>query len=133
MQDNQVSTLFRRYEHNPILTANDWPYPANSVFNAGATLLPGGETLLLARVEDRRGISHLTAARSNDGITGWRIDQRPTLLPDPENYPEEHWGIEDPRITGIPERLYYGAAYTSIALAAGNVNELLDWLKTRQS
>ena len=113
MQDNQFRTLFRRYEYNPILTVNDWPYPANSVFNAGATLLPGGETLLLARVEDRRGISHLTAARSRDGITDWRIDQRPTLLPDPENYPEELWGIEDPRITWIPELNRYAITYTS--------------------
>jgi predicted GH43/DUF377 family glycosyl hydrolase len=113
MQDNQFRTLFRRYEHNPILTVNDWPYPANSVFNAGATPLPGGETLLLARVEDRRGISHLTAARSHDGITGWRIDQRPTLLPDAENYPEELWGIEDPRITWIPELNRYAITYTS--------------------
>ncbi len=24
---------------NPILTAADWPYPVNSVFNAGAALL----------------------------------------------------------------------------------------------
>jgi predicted GH43/DUF377 family glycosyl hydrolase len=113
MQDNQFRTLFRRYEHNPILTVNDWPYPANSVFNAGATLLPGGETLLLARVEDRRGISHLTAARSHDGITDWRIDPRPTLLPDPENYSEELWGIEDPRITWIPELNRYAITYTS--------------------
>lgn len=65
-----IGEVLRRYEKNPILTARDWPYPANSVFNPGAALLPGGETLLLARVEDRRGISHLTAARRADGLTG---------------------------------------------------------------
>lgn len=27
-------------------------------------------------------------------------------------------------------RLYYGAADSSVALATGNTNELLDWLKT---
>jgi predicted GH43/DUF377 family glycosyl hydrolase len=113
MQDNNFRELFRRYEHNPILTADAWPYPSNSVFNPGATLLPDGETLLLARVEDRRGISHLTTARSQDGITNWRIDQRPTLRPDPENYPEELWGIEDPRITWAPELDRYAVTYTS--------------------
>ena len=113
MQGNNFRELFRRYEHNPILTADAWPYPSNSVFNPGATLLPDGETLLLARVEDRRGISHLTAARSQDGITNWRIDQRPTLRPDPENYPEELWGIEDPRITWAPELDRYAVTYTS--------------------
>lgn len=110
---NHFHQLFRRYEHNPILTVNDWPYPANSVFNAGATLLADGETLLLVRVEDRRGISHLTVARSRDGVTNWQIDRQPTLLPDPENHPEEIWGIEDPRITWIPELDRYAITYTS--------------------
>jgi predicted GH43/DUF377 family glycosyl hydrolase len=105
--------LLRRYEHNPILTINDWPYPANSVFNAGATLLPSGETLLLVRVEDRRGISHLTVARSANGLTNWQIDSRPTLAPDPEVHAEEIWGIEDPRITWVPELDHYAIAYTS--------------------
>lgn len=110
---NHFQELFRRYEHNPILTVNDWPYPANSVFNAGATLLADGATLLLVRVEDRRGISHLTVARSRDGVTNWQIDRQPTLQPDPENHPEEIWGIEDPRITWIPELDRYAITYTS--------------------
>ena len=75
--------------------------------------MPDGETLLLARVEDRRGISHLTAARSRDGVANWRIDPQPTLLPDPANYPEEVWGIEDPRITWVPELDRYAVTYTS--------------------
>ena len=74
MRGNHFRELFRRNEKNPILTIDEWPYPANSVFNAGAAKLPSGETLLLVRVEDRRGISHLTAARSADGVTDWRID-----------------------------------------------------------
>ena len=113
MVRNNVTEFFRRHERNPILTCADWPYPANSVFNAGATLLPSGETLLLVRVEDRRGISHLTVARSADGVTSWQIDNPPTFLPDPEHYPEEVWGIEDPRITWIPELESYAIAYTS--------------------
>ena len=28
--------LFHRHPDNPILTAQDWPYPAHTVFNAGA-------------------------------------------------------------------------------------------------
>lgn len=113
MKNNHFKELFRRYENNPILTAAHWPYRANSVFNAGATRLQNGETLLLVRVEDRRGISHLTAARSADGVTDWRIDPQPSMLPDPENYPEEVWGIEDPRITWVEELQRYVIAYTS--------------------
>jgi predicted GH43/DUF377 family glycosyl hydrolase len=105
--------LFCRDAKNPILTAADWPYPVNAVFNAGATRLPDGRTLLLARVEDRTGLSHLTAARSQDGITDWQIDMRPTLSPDPENYPEELWGVEDPRIVYLAELGQYAVTYTA--------------------
>jgi predicted GH43/DUF377 family glycosyl hydrolase len=105
--------LFQRHKLNPILTAADWPYPANSVFNPAATLLPDGTTLLLCRVEDRRGLSHLCAARSANGVDQWQIESRPTLLPDPDNYPEELWGIEDPRITFVPELNQYAIVYTA--------------------
>jgi predicted GH43/DUF377 family glycosyl hydrolase len=105
--------LFHRHKLNPILTAADWPYPINSVFNAGAALLPDGTTLLLCRVEDRRGLSHLCAARSVNGVDDWQIDPQPTLLPDPDHYPEELWGIEDPRITYVPELNKYAIVYTA--------------------
>ena len=70
--------LFKRHTGNPILTVTQWPYSMNTVFNAGSTILADGTTLLLCRVEDRRGHSHLSAARSSNGIDGWEIDQRPT-------------------------------------------------------
>jgi predicted GH43/DUF377 family glycosyl hydrolase len=113
VQGNHFREVFHRYERNPLLTVNDWPYPANSIFNAGATQLASGETLLLVRVEDRRGISHLTVARSADGLTDWHIDAQPTFLPDPEHYPEEIWGIEDPRITWVEELERYAITYTA--------------------
>ena len=112
MKNNRYKEIFQRYENNPIITVKDLPYPANTVFNAGATRF-NGETVLLMRVEDRRGISHLTVARSRDGITQWQIDPRPTLIPDPDNYPEEIWGIEDPRITCLEEREEWAVAYTA--------------------
>ena len=105
--------LFERYPHNPILTAADWPYPIHSVFNPAATTLRDGTTLLLCRVEDRTGKSHLCAARSANGLDGWKIDHSPTLSADPEHYPEELWGIEDPRITFIPETDRYAIVYTA--------------------
>ncbi|MBN1903355.1 glycosidase [Candidatus Sumerlaeota bacterium] len=111
--NNKHPEIFIRHERNPLLTAVDWPYPVNSVFNPGATLLPDGTTLLLCRVEDRRGHSHLCAARSANGIDGWKIDAQPTLMPDPERFPEELWGIEDPRITFVSELNKYAVVYTA--------------------
>jgi predicted GH43/DUF377 family glycosyl hydrolase len=111
IQENRE--LFHRHERNPILTAGDWPYPVHSVFNPGAILLADGTTLLLCRVEDRRGHSHLCAARSRNGVDQWKIDARPTLLADPERFPEEIGGIEDPRITFVAELNQYAIAYTA--------------------
>lgn len=111
--NNNSDELFRRHKLNPILTAADWPYPINSVFNPAATLLPDGTTLLLCRVEDRRGHSHLTVARSANGIDDWQIDPQPTMLAEPDKHPEELWGIEDPRITFIPELNKYAIVYTA--------------------
>ena len=110
------SELFQRHPDNPILTADDWPYPANTVFNCGAAVI-NGQTVLLTRVEDKRGISHLTKAISKDGVTNWQIDSQPTFSPDPENYPEEDWGIEDPRITYINDFNEYFFTYTSYSEA----------------
>ena len=104
--------LIHRHPGNPILDASMWPYATNSTFNPAATLV-GEETLLLVRVEDRTGISHLSAARSPDGVTNWRIDPQPALVPDPKHHPEEVWGIEDARITRLEEMGEWAIAYTA--------------------
>ena len=104
--------LFERSAANPILTAADVPYHANSVFNPGAARV-GDETVLLARVEDLRGISQLHVARSRDGISDWRFDAEPLLRSDMAQAPEEIWGCEDPRLTWLPEREEWAIAYTA--------------------
>ena len=104
--------LFKRHPDNPILSVKDWPYSANSVFNAAAAEVDG-KVLLLVRVEDFRGISHFTVARSDDGVSGWEIDPQPTLMPEPDRHPEELWGIEDPRITWLEELDQWAVAYTA--------------------
>jgi predicted GH43/DUF377 family glycosyl hydrolase len=117
----EPSALLRRHGKNPILSAADWPYPVHSVFNAGATRLLDGTTLLLCRVEDFRGHSHLCAARSANGVDGFEIDRRPTLPAAPDVYPEELWGIEDPRITFVPELGQYAVVYTAFGRSGPGV------------
>lgn len=79
---------------------------------------------LLVRVEDRRGFSHLTKAVSEDGVSNWVIDKKPTLEPDP-TYPEEEWGIEDPRITYVDELGKYAVVYTSYSESGPTVSMAL--------
>jgi beta-1,4-mannooligosaccharide/beta-1,4-mannosyl-N-acetylglucosamine phosphorylase len=93
--------LFSRHSANPILTAGQWPYPANAVMNPAAVALDG-ETILLVRVEDLRGISHLTVARSANGVDGWAVAAEPLLAPDEEDA-REQWGFEDPRVVWVDE------------------------------
>jgi predicted GH43/DUF377 family glycosyl hydrolase len=111
LSDSGGRHLFVRHPSNPILTADDIPYPANTVFNPGAARV-GDETILLLRVEDLRGVSSLLVARSADGITDWHIDERPLLGSD-SAHPEEVWGCEDPRLVYLPEREEWAITYTA--------------------
>jgi len=113
LHQKKAYKLFRRYKGNPIMTPENWPYPANAVFNPAAVKL-NNETLLLVRVEDMRGFSHLTAARSTDGFGDWQIEPRPTLEAN-ESSQEERWGIEDPRIVWLEEQKQFAITYTSFS------------------
>jgi predicted GH43/DUF377 family glycosyl hydrolase len=114
MNASRPQDIFTRHPANPIITVDDLPYRANSVFNPGAALV-GGETMLLIRVEDLRGISHLIAARSADGASAWRFDAAPLIQPEPDLHPEEIWGCEDPRLTWLPELDQWAIAYTAFS------------------
>lgn len=103
--------LFRRYNGNPLLTPNRWPYTINAVMNAGAAVVDG-TTVLVCRVEDRSGLSHLTVARSRDGMSNWVVDDMPLLAPDPAR-PEESWGIEDPRVSWVADLDRWVIVYTA--------------------
>lgn len=107
---------FLRYAANPILTASDvndvWRSPALqvvTVHNAGVGSV-GGETVVLFRSHLRSGLSVLGTAWSADGVTGWRVDPAPALLPATpgdrfaagsnvdEAVEMEAGGVEDPRV-----------------------------------
>jgi predicted GH43/DUF377 family glycosyl hydrolase len=102
---------FKRFKGNPILTREDVPYPCNTVFNAAACKFRD-EYILLLRIEDLSGVSHLTIARSENGYE-FEVDSEPWIVPsnDERFEPYERYGIEDPRITQIEE--YYYITYTA--------------------
>lgn len=107
----KAQSLFKRYEHNPILTPGQWPYPANAVFNPGAILIDN-QTLLLVRVEDMRGFSHLTVVKSKDGKAGWTINDKPALAPS-VFFHDREYGLEDPRIIYLEEQDEFAVTYVS--------------------
>jgi len=114
LREDSYPELFKRSSKNPIITAKDLPYPAHTIFNPGATTFQN-HTLLIARVEDRQGLSHLVKAISEDGVSNWTFDRSPTLVAEANKHPEERWGIEDPRITWMPDLNKWAITYTSFS------------------
>jgi predicted GH43/DUF377 family glycosyl hydrolase len=87
------------------------PVDVAAVFNPGVALFHD-EVLLLLRLEDGRGVSHLRVARSRNGIDNWRVDDHPLLEPDLPDHPFEEWGCEDGRITQLDDDTWV-IAYTA--------------------
>lgn len=102
---------FKRCTQNPLITSKDIPYQVNTVFNAGAADL-GNEVLLLLRVESCSGRSHLTVARSKDGMNDWQIEDKALMHPG-EAFPYEEFGVEDCRITWMKELDAWIVVYTA--------------------
>lgn len=106
-----MEDLFVREASNPLITPEHLNLQASAVLNPGAALVDG-EVVLLLRIEDRTGISHIRVARSHNGVDSWRIADRPLLEPDLPDFPFEEWGCEDARVTQIgPDR--WVIAYTA--------------------
>lgn len=114
--------MFEKNPFNPIISIKDIPYNANSVMNPGATVF-NNKVLLLLRVEDKRGMSHLNIVTSSNGLTDWDIDTLPSISP--KDYPEEEWGIEDARITKIEGTEEWVIAYTSYSKIGPSVSLMI--------
>ncbi|HJO94980.1 MAG TPA: glycoside hydrolase family 130 protein [Victivallales bacterium] len=98
--------ILYRFEGNPIVTLEDIPFRANTVFN-GASIKKGDDYYLVLRVEGQQGHSFIALARSSDGLR-FTVDDQPVMLPaeSGEFAKYENRGIEDPRITEIDGTYY---------------------------
>jgi predicted GH43/DUF377 family glycosyl hydrolase len=100
--------LIRRYENNPILTANDFPasYHIAHCFNSGITQY-NGQYIMLCRVEDIGLKAYFWVAESSDGI---HFVPRSAPVRMPVEHPawQKYASINhyDPRITQI-DGVYY--------------------------
>ena len=111
-----------RWEGNPIITADDIPFPCHTVFN-GAPVKFGEEYLILLRVEGREGYSVFALARSDDGYH-FEVEPEPVMTPiqeGPFKTAEQH-GVEDPRVVYLEGSYYitytaYGDCGPRIGLA----------------
>ncbi len=105
--------LMHRWERNPILTTDDVPFRANTVFNCSPVKVDG-RYILIVRVEGQQGHSVFALARSRDGLH-FAIDPEPVMMPATDQ-PWQGWeenGIEDPRLT-LLDGVYY-IMYTALS------------------
>jgi len=65
-------TVFKRYEHNPVVTAANVPR-ANSIHNSAVVRLPNGKYAGVFRVDEIDMRYRLHVGSSDDGIN-WNID-----------------------------------------------------------
>jgi len=129
-----LNNPFSRYALNPVVYSgmvNEvWRDPrlqVKTVHNAGITIY-NEEVIMLFRSHLRNGISILGIARSKDGLSDWRVDEHPAMVPcDKHNIfaqgadqkaiiDNEAGGLEDPRITKIDDTyvITYSAYHHSI-------------------
>ena len=137
-----------RYPANPVLTPADvnlvWRDPGLqvvTVHNAGAAIVDG-ETALLFRSHLRCGMSILGVARSRDGVTHWRVDPRPALVPATREdsfglavsaddiVDMESGGVEDARLNPIDGTIavtysaYHARARNRVRVALATTDDL---------
>jgi len=113
MPHHRGRDAFHRWEGNPIISLEDIPFRANTVFN-GTPVKLDGEYVILLRIEGQQGYSFFALARSSDGLH-FRVDKEPVLLPakDGAFAKYESRGIEDPRATCI-DGVHY-IMYTAVS------------------
>lgn len=123
-----VPGLFTKYEDNPIMGPQGDGFEAMAVFNP-TVIVEDGIFYMLYRAEDRKGVSRIGLAESEDGINFVRRSE-PVLSPT-EKY--EFWGgCEDPRVVKIEDTYYltytaYNGWRAKLALATST--DLIHWEK----
>ena len=111
--------IVKRYEKNPILTADDMPFACSGIHNSGVVKF-NGKYLMLCRVESIDISNYFIPAISEDGYH-FKVRKKPISLPKDDEfkkYTEEM--IYDPRITEI-DGVYYVcfAAHSSYGVRIG--------------
>jgi len=104
-----LQEIITRHPANPILTADDIPGGASSVFNSGF-IRHEGKVVGLLRVERRDGTQSIRYAESADGLK-FDITDELMLVAQAEPHLTYEEAIYDPRITKIDDTFY--ATYAS--------------------
>jgi beta-1,4-mannooligosaccharide/beta-1,4-mannosyl-N-acetylglucosamine phosphorylase len=99
------SRIITRHPNNPVLKAEDVPYPAVLVFNAGVTKWQGRYVMVFRNDYDVQGVwpqrTNLGLAFSDDGVH-WQVETEPCFKLESDEIRRAY----DPRLTVIDDRCY---------------------------
>ncbi len=98
-----MTSLFNRYEKNPILSSRANGWEDLGVFNAAA-IKRDRKYELIYRAVGKNKISKLGYAQSIDGFR-WQRNDEPLLSPE-DGKADESLGMEDPRLTYLDNQYY---------------------------
>lgn len=102
----EANSVIRRYPGNPVLSAEDVPYPATLIFNAGVTKF-NGQYVMVFRNDygdfkgDGKHGTNLGLATSADGMH-WNVAPEPCFTMETDEIRRAY----DPRLTVIDGRCY---------------------------
>ena len=107
--------VVKRYEGNPILTADDMPFACSGVYNSGITKF-GSKYLMVCRVESIDITCCFMIAESDDGYH-FTVQPDPIPMPQDDDDFREYTShlIYDPRVTPLE-----GAYYLNFACHSGH-------------
>ena len=112
--------IVHRHPSNPILTVDDLPVSANSVFNSGV-VKDGDVYRMMLRIEDLDRFQHFRMAESTDGIT-FSVSEDPVVFPADPDAERYEGTIYDPRITPLEGRFVVCyAAHSYLGVRIGMV------------
>ncbi len=127
----KTANCITRYEKNPVLSAEDVPYDATQIFNAGICKWNGKYMMVFRNdVGAEPGNAkvkwtNLGIARSDDGIN-WIADPEPWIRWETEEIRRAY----DPRITEIDGRIYLCFAVDTAHGIRGGIavtDDFIDW------
>ena len=101
------SPIIHRYEHNPIVSAADVPYPADLIFNAGVCKFRGQYVMVFRndynfQPDFRRSETNMGLATSADGIH-WQVAPQPIFSMADEDVTRAY----DPRLVVMDDGTLY--------------------------
>ena len=95
----------KRYDKNPIITADMLPYSIRGVFNS-SVVKHEDRYIMILRVEGYNFYNYFILAESPNGIDNWKIGKPIPLPTDPE-YKKYARVQYDPRITKVGDTYYF--------------------------